>query len=777
MAMVSFVQAQEISVDAARQTAAAFIRSHAAKIPQKSRKGILKAPLKAPQLRLVHTKMDAQHSAPTLYVFETQQGGYVIASADERAYPVLGYSEDGTFSEDTLNCCMKYILEQYSRQIEDARKQNLPRYVQALENDTRQNIEPLITCEWSQREPFNNLCPITSTGGHSVTGCTATAMAQIMYYHKWPEQGVGTHSYTWHNTNLSADFGNTTYRWDLMKDRYDEDLNDPEDAVATLMYHCGISADMNYAFYSSDNGSSASLSAESFEKYFNYSSIIEKIESDLENKIYDELIHQRPVPISGYPLEGDGHSYICDGYRTDGYFHFNLGWGPYGNNNYFKMTSVSGYNSERAIIKILPKNHEIKDTYGNIYVGVGGEACLMKGIDIKLRVLNIPSQVKSTDGTIYPVTEISSRALLNCNQISNITMPNAVKKIGDYAFSCCYSLTKITFPNSLTSIGRNAFDFCNITSVTIPNSVTTIGKNAFYGCGELISITIPNSVTSIGEGAFNRCYKLTDVTIPESVNKIKGYTFYECKGLKSISIPNSVTSIGDYAFNGCTGLRNITILNSVTDIGGGAFSGCESLTSIIIPNSVTSIGNSLFYNCTGLTNITIPNSVTSIGNSAFAYCYNLTNITIPNSVTSIGTTAFQSCKRLKSVTIPNSVTNIGYRAFYDCNSLTSIYAFRTNPSEYKTASHDTFGDNSDIYSNCILYVPIGSKEAYEKVSPWKYFTNIVEMDITGIKDISSDLSVRLKEYYKPDGQRIAQPQSGVNIIRYSDGTSRKMLVK
>lgn len=707
MAMVSFVQAQEISVDAARQTAAAFIRSHAARIPQKSRKGILKAPLKTPQLRLVHTKMDAQRSGPTLYVFETQQGGYVIASADERAYPVLGYSEDGTFSEDTLNCCMKYILKQYSRQIEDARNQNLPRYVQALENDTRQNIEPLVTCEWSQWAPFNNLCPINpsdpSSGNRCPTGCVATAMAQIMYYHKWPKQGNGSHSYTWSGsvTPLTADFGNTTYRWDLMKDRYDEDRDDPEDAVATLMSHCGVAWHVEYR----GDGSSAYFKKEPFEQFFNYSSLSE-ITIYLDVQIYDELLHRRPVPVSGWDSQ-ISHAYICDGYRTDGYYHFNFGWGPSTlRNNYFKMNSVAGlnYSTNKAVIKVIPKNQEIKDTYGNLYVASGGEACLMKGINEKLDQLNIPSQVTSTDGTIYPVTEIGSEAFQNNSKISNIMIPNSVKRIGDYAFKDCYYLNSVIVPNSVTTIGEETFSSCGFVSFTIPSSVTSIGKNAFSFCKSLTRITIPKSVTTIGERAFFDCVRLTRVTIPNSVTSIRDMTFYSCFDLKSVTIPNSVTTIGNSAFRDC-----------------------ESLTNLDIPSSVATIDEKAFFSCISLKNVSFPNSVKSIGNDAFG----------------------------------------------NCRSLTTVYATRLNPSEYN-AHEKSF---ESINNKCTLYVPKGCKEAYANTVPWSNFTNIIEMDMTGIEDITSDLSVQPKEYYKPDGQRIAQPQSGVNIIRYSDGTSRKMLVK
>ena len=191
----------------------------------------------------------------------------------------------------------------------------------------------------------------------------------------------------------------------------------------------------------------------------------------------------------------------------------------------------------------------------------------------------------------------------------------------------------------------------------------------------------------------------------------------------------SVTSIGNYAFNGCDGLTSITIPNSVTSIGNCAFSICSGLTSIDIPGSVTSIGVGAFSYCTGLTSITIPNSVTSIGNSAFDGCDGLTSIDIPGSVTSIGNSAFSYCTGLTSITIGNGVTSIGNSAFNGCDGLSEIYSMAETPA---TIDISTFSNYSST-----LYVPVGAKEAY-RAAGWQDFTNIVEMDFTGITEISPD---------------------------------------
>ena len=242
-------------------------------------------------------------------------------------------------------------------------------------------------------------------------------------------------------------------------------------------------------------------------------------------------------------------------------------------------------------------------------------------------------------------------------------------------------------------------------NITIPESVTYNG-NAY-------------SVTSIRSGAFYECTGLTSIVIPNSVTNIGNFAFSGCTGLTSIEIPNSVTSIGVEAFGGCSGLTSIEIPNSVKSID-GAFEDCTGLTSVTIGNGVTSIDTNAFRNCSSLTAIEIPNSVTSIGESAFRYCTGLTSIEIPNSVTSIGRYAFHDCTGLTSITIPNSVTSIGDCAFYGCTALTSVTVNNASP---VSITSNTFSNRA----NATLYVPYGSKAAYEAADYWKEFNEIVEI--------------------------------------------------
>ena len=260
------------------------------------------------------------------------------------------------------------------------------------------------------------------------------------------------------------------------------------------------------------------------------------------------------------------------------------------------------------------------------YVDSTAEAILVKDDYSSLTIATIPSRVP-INGQFYNVSKIAYSAFDDCTSLTNVTIPNSVTSIGNYAFRGCSGLTSITIGAAVTSIGSYAFYGCSgLTSVTIPNSVTSIGNYAFRGCSGLTSVTIGAAVTSIGSYAFYGCTGLTSVTVPDSVTEIEPYTFYGCSSLTSVTIGNSVTSIGSSAFSGCSGLTNVTIPNSVTSIGYDAFYRCSGLTNVTIGNSVTSIGGYAFDGCSGLTNVTIPNSVTSIGNYAFRGCFNVENL-------------------------------------------------------------------------------------------------------------------------------------------------------
>ena len=304
-------------------------------------------------------------------------------------------------------------------------------------------------------------------------------------------------------------------------------------------------------------------------------------------------------------------------------------------------------------------------------------------------------------------------------------------------------------------IGYMAFCACNrLTILTLPSSITSIGNSAFYGCRGLTSVTLPSSITSIGDLAFNGC-----------------------SGLTSLTLPSSLTSIGNSAFESCSGLTSLTLPSSLTSIGGGAFCGCRGLTSVTLPSSLTLIGYKAFEGCSGLTSVTLPPSLTTIGDEAFAHCHSLASVTFPSSLASIGRKSFAYCYDLKILSIPSGITSLRHlmafseETIFGDSGLESVYVAWGTP-----APAGRFFNGVNI-SKCTLYVPLGTKQAYWEADVWKDFGYTKEYDVTDVNKIDNHSETKEVSRYSLDGQRLASPTKGINIVRYSDGSIKKEMVE
>ena len=307
-----------------------------------------------------------------------------------------------------------------------------------------------------------------------------------------------------------------------------------------------------------------------------------------------------------------------------------------------------------------------------------------------------------------------------------VSSAHTYAEAGEYTISIAiYDGCSFDFGNDTSSYsvmgstGDNGRVYCNmLQSVHIGEGVTSIGKYAFNSCFSLSSITIPGNVTSIADNAFNSCFSLSSITIPYSVTSIAKLAFNSCQSLSSITIPYSVTSIGNFAFGNCYALASFTIPDGVTSIGNYAFNNCYALASFTIPDGVTSIGKYAFNNCYALQSITIPGNVTSIADYAFYSCSSLANISIQDGVTSIASDAFGSCFSLSSITIPYSVTSIAGYAFGSCYGMAEYHMKPTTPPTL--SSTNAF---NKIPSDCIIYVPKGSLNAYKSATNWSNYAN------------------------------------------------------
>ena len=281
---------------------------------------------------------------------------------------------------------------------------------------------------------------------------------------------------------------------------------------------------------------------------------------------------------------------------------------------------------------------------------------------------------------------------------------------------------------SVTAIGSNAFSGCrDLKSVSLPISIKRIKEHGFYYCSSLSSINIPQSVEFIGSRAFYACGAFQSFEFPSNIVSIEEGVLTDCKNLTTIILPYGVNSIGDNAFQNCNNLKGLEIPSSVKSIGSGVFHGCVSLTSIVIPNSVSSLGNSIFSGCTSLTEVVLSSSIKTIPSSAFFNCNNLLSISIPESIGSIGDNAFAFCSKLSSFEIPKNVSYIGDKILQECDNLQEIRSKIKKPSNCNVLQ---FSFNW-IPNSCILYVPKGTKSAYEENTNWvTYFRGRIIEDVS-----------------------------------------------
>jgi hypothetical protein len=296
-------------------------------------------------MTLAYTAQSASQSENLYYVFNRgENSGYVVVAGDDRASStILGYSDSGTFDMDKAPSNLKAWLDGYGREMEYMAAH--PEIVNSKSSTTlTTSVSPLCKSMWDQGAPYNTLCPMYNSTTQCVAGCVATAMAQVMYYHKWPVKGTGSRSYTsWSKKyNLSANFDTTYYRWDVMEPVYNSNSSEAAKAeVAKLVYDCGVSVQMDYGV------SSAAQMLEgdrSLVRYFGYDKGISYKLHDYYSKeewdsiIRNELDNKRPVTYDGFSSSG-GHAFVCDGYDNKGYFHFNWGWSGL-SNGYFVTSAL-----------------------------------------------------------------------------------------------------------------------------------------------------------------------------------------------------------------------------------------------------------------------------------------------------------------------------------------------------------------------------------------------------------------------------------------------------
>ena len=359
--------AKQVDEAMARQTAQAFVNT--------------KSALKSHDLVLVSTDGN--------YIYNIGDHGFVIIAGNTVLPPVLAWSDQGAFPnmEEAPDNFASWIAH-YSEMIDFAVANGIQpeAKVQRQWDEASQGIfvtrnvttvDPLVSTRWNQDCYYNEYCPETNGGwwwggpcGHCYAGCVATAMAQVMKYWDYPETGFGAHSYV-HSEygEQSANFGATTYHWEQMP----VEIYSHNDAVATLLYHCGVSVNMNYS--GSGSGAQSADVETALRSYFGYCGAKYRQKSGYQEEAWiamlkAELDLSHPIYYSG--ANGDsGHAFVCDGYDENDFMHFNFGWSGSGD-AFYSTYDVNGFNQGQAVVtNIFPVSIQA-DANGIIYVSEDG---------------------------------------------------------------------------------------------------------------------------------------------------------------------------------------------------------------------------------------------------------------------------------------------------------------------------------------------------------------------------------------------------------------------
>lgn len=359
LATVTTAEARPLDLESAKANAAKFCQ------PKTASRLKLAGAESAAELRHVYTKTTAA-GEPAVYVFATGQKGFVLAAADDAALSILGYSDEADFNPadvpdglgDMMNVYAEEIAALPERPIALA-STDVPLDYEPIPNE---KIEPMIVTKWGQLPPFNLQCPVTisasGNGGRCATGCMTTALAQILYYHRYPAKGYGSMSKKINQRAAVQEFFNHTYNWDAMLPHRDDyptsggrySLDNPSVfAVSQLMFDIGVGTRQDFGFSS---GSAAITIVPMLLSHFNYDRSVTRVRQthcaniiEWNQMILDELRAKRPVYLEGLTPDSrtGGHAFVCDGYDGKGYFHINWGWNG-DSNGYYSMTAMNPAN-------------------------------------------------------------------------------------------------------------------------------------------------------------------------------------------------------------------------------------------------------------------------------------------------------------------------------------------------------------------------------------------------------------------------------------------------
>lgn len=609
---------------------------------------------------------------PMLSVVRGTGEGFVLISNDSRFRPVLGYG-NGKLDDNDLPCGFEWYLQAMngSLKVNVDGYEYVPNEIRPSD-DVKPYVEPFIQTDWHQGTPFNDWCPtyINDRGEerHNVVGCSATAMAQLMYYYQHPAVGHGQMTYQYepkqdgNKVELSCRFDTVHFAWSDMATRYNDKRHANEAAniaVARLCSTIGIATKMKYK---GDDGGATSADnvASALSNFFYYSSdakdIMRKYYADETwmHTIFEELSNNRPIIYIGYSDKG-GHAFLFDGYDADGRVHINWGWG--------KTSKYDGYFDINYLRPNNSGNHYSMNQHSIVNVRPEGVDVQMQEIKLNQPGM-LANRIKS--GRIH---RLKISGALNNSDLQ------VLKRLGRRVYNADSLIT-----DELTHL--------DLSEATLPNN--TLPDNAFDSCGALTKVLLPDNLVTIGKKAFSRCYSLENVVLPATVEQIDDYAFEYCTKLGNPVLPQSLAKLGESVFQGCRNIDGFAVAqgNRYFSTADGILTDVDKHTLIAfpparseanIPASIDSIGSYAFRYCNNLSAVTIPSNVRVIGLYAFLYCYGLKQVTLENGVQRIMDRAFYGCDSLNTFHLPASIDSIGHWVFRNCHHIQKVTMSDANP--------------------------------------------------------------------------------------------------
>ena len=360
---------------------------------------------------------------------------------------------------------------------------------------------------------------------------------------------------------------------------------------------------------------------------------------------------------------------------------------------------------------------------------------------------------------------------VNCRSLQELIIPSYITSIGASAFKRS-GLQSIVLNDGIVDIGTCAFEDSNIASINIPESLKTIGLDAFAGCNQLVAVYTKKVTDWLGLDIryWEYSYRQWNFHSASNPLSLAHHLYINDKEVVQLEIPEGIVEIPDGAFYGGSAITKVLFPLSVQKVGFAAFEDCNSVSSVSIKDLAAWLGVVCDPGKEETGESANPMLVT--GWNLFLDGKALTNVKIPSNITSIKNNAFRGCCNLTGVEIPSSVTSIGNSAFSNCNNLEAIYVCWKTPLKI----------GADVFEKvdkqkCTLYVPKGTFQDYWLADVWGDFENIVEYDVTGIDKITNTADAKEVSRYSVNGQRLSVPTKGLNIVKYSDGSVKKVAVQ